>query len=260
MLGLGTTLQVVPSKCSMRVRVAACDGGATGVENPHSPNVVGSEREHSIELVGTVAYARSLRGCPPGSIEMHGQRAAVVILRPVESDGPYIVGGVGTGSHQEGVSGETRSEGPTGAVVMLEKKVEKLTAVGKQAADRPDVISRSGSHRINGGLISGGKLWSGKNAPLGAIPLFDDLIGGSGASADDAAGPGESGEMATTPFKALIWRCSAGVKALHLVPSKWDNDSPTAQISVGEEAEAANSPLLKLGSGVETTWKRVEAV
>src|SRR5579864_4440800 len=33
-LGLGITVQLVPSKCSIRVRVAACVGGGTGVEKP----------------------------------------------------------------------------------------------------------------------------------------------------------------------------------------------------------------------------------
>src|SRR5208282_5407977 len=33
-LGLGMMLQLVPSKCSIKVRVAASAGGGTGVENP----------------------------------------------------------------------------------------------------------------------------------------------------------------------------------------------------------------------------------
>jgi hypothetical protein len=41
--------------------------------------------------------------------------------------------------------------------------------------------------------------------------------------------------------------------AVQVVPSKWIVDCPTAQISFGEDADAANSSLLKFSLGVETT-------
>jgi len=41
-LGLGTTVQLVPSKCSMRVSVAACFGDTTGVEIPTAHTSLGA--------------------------------------------------------------------------------------------------------------------------------------------------------------------------------------------------------------------------
>jgi len=42
-------------------------------------------------------------------------------------------------------------------------------------------------------------------------------------------------------------------KAVHFVPSKWIADWPTAQMSLGEDAETAYNPLLKFSLGVCTT-------
>jgi hypothetical protein len=47
--------------------------------------------------------------------------------------------------------------------------------------------------------------------------------------------------------------------AVHVVPSKWIVDWPTAQISFGEDAEAAKSSLLEFSFGVGTT-RKVEPV
>src|ERR1700678_519788 len=41
-LGLGTIFQLVPSKCSIRVSVAAPAGGGTGVENPTAQTSFGA--------------------------------------------------------------------------------------------------------------------------------------------------------------------------------------------------------------------------
>jgi hypothetical protein len=43
--------------------------------------------------------------------------------------------------------------------------------------------------------------------------------------------------------------------AVHLVPSKWMVDWPTAQISFGEDADAARRLLLVFSFGVGTTLK-----
>ena len=65
------------------------------------------------------------------------------------------------------------------------------------------------------------------------------------------------GEMSTTPARLL--KVSpvfvAGWKAVHLVPSKWMVDSPTAHMSLGEDADAAASPLLKFSLGVGIALK-----
>lgn len=41
-LGLATTFQLVPSQCSIGVNVAACFGGATGVEKPTAHTSLGA--------------------------------------------------------------------------------------------------------------------------------------------------------------------------------------------------------------------------
>jgi len=43
--------------------------------------------------------------------------------------------------------------------------------------------------------------------------------------------------------------------AVHVVPSKWIVDCPTAQMSLGEDADAARSSLMRFPLGVETTRK-----
>src|SRR3984893_7653450 len=63
------------------------------------------------------------------------------------------------------------------------------------------------------------------------------------------------GEIATTPCRKLLLSpliIGAG-NAVHVVPSKWTVDCPTAQISFGEDADAAKSSLLKFSFGVGTT-------
>ena len=63
------------------------------------------------------------------------------------------------------------------------------------------------------------------------------------------------GEIATTPCRKLLLSpliIGAG-NAVHVVPSKWIVDCPTAQMSLGEDADAANSSLLKFSFGVGTT-------
>src|SRR4029077_10817495 len=65
------------------------------------------------------------------------------------------------------------------------------------------------------------------------------------------------GEIATTPCRKLLLSpliIGAG-NAVHVVPSKWMVDCPTAQISFGEDAEAAKSSLLGFSFGVRTTSK-----
>src|SRR3984957_20437983 len=65
------------------------------------------------------------------------------------------------------------------------------------------------------------------------------------------------GEMATTPCRKLLLSpliIGAG-NAVHVVPSKWIVDCPTAQISSGEDADAAKSSLLRFSFGVGTTSK-----
>jgi hypothetical protein len=63
------------------------------------------------------------------------------------------------------------------------------------------------------------------------------------------------GERVTTPCRKLLLSpliIGAG-NALHVVPSKWIVDCPTAQMSLGEDADAAKSSLLKFSFGVGTT-------
>src|SRR5579864_6783297 len=48
--GLGTTVQLVPSKCSINVRVAACFGGATGVEKPTAHTSFGASASTAFNL------------------------------------------------------------------------------------------------------------------------------------------------------------------------------------------------------------------
>jgi hypothetical protein len=64
-------------------------------------------------------------------------------------------------------------------------------------------------------------------------------------------------EIATTPCRKLLLSpliIGAG-NAVHAVPSKWIVDCPTAQISLGEDADAARSSLLEFSFGVVTTCK-----
>jgi hypothetical protein len=48
--GLGTTAQLVPSKCSINVSVAACSGGATGVEKPTAHTSFGASASTAFNL------------------------------------------------------------------------------------------------------------------------------------------------------------------------------------------------------------------
>src|SRR5579863_832137 len=48
--GLGTTAQLVPSKCSINVSVAACLGGATGVEKPTAHASFGASASTAFNL------------------------------------------------------------------------------------------------------------------------------------------------------------------------------------------------------------------
>src|ERR1700733_11303080 len=48
--GLGTTAQLVPSKCSINVKVAACLGGATGVEKPTAHTSFGASARTAFNL------------------------------------------------------------------------------------------------------------------------------------------------------------------------------------------------------------------
>src|ERR1700752_5154682 len=48
--GLGTTAQLVPSKCSINVSVAACLGGATGVEKPTAQTSFGASASTAFNL------------------------------------------------------------------------------------------------------------------------------------------------------------------------------------------------------------------
>ena len=64
-------------------------------------------------------------------------------------------------------------------------------------------------------------------------------------------------ERATPPRRKLLLSpliIGAG-NAVHVVPSKWIVDCPTAQMSFGEDAEAAKSSLLGFSFGVRTTSK-----
>src|ERR1700722_8077742 len=67
------------------------------------------------------------------------------------------------------------------------------------------------------------------------------------------------GEIATTPCRKLLLSplIIGAENAVHVVPSKWIVDCPTAQISLGEDADAAKSSLLEFSFGVGTT-SRVE--
>src|SRR5580658_3752253 len=118
------------------------------------PNIVGAKGKYTVELIGTVADTGSNGLGPLGTVVVHGQSLTVVILRPVEADRPGVVGGVGGRAEQER---------------------EQLPAVAQQAADGPDVIRGSRGHGKNAGLVARGELRTGERAPLGAVPLFDDL-------------------------------------------------------------------------------------
>src|SRR3984957_6206787 len=48
--GLGTTTQLAPSKCSIKVSVAACWGGATGVEKPTAHASFGASASTAFNL------------------------------------------------------------------------------------------------------------------------------------------------------------------------------------------------------------------
>src|SRR5580704_9284075 len=50
-LGLGTTFQLVPSKCSISVSVAACFGGATGVEDPTAHTLSGASESTAFSML-----------------------------------------------------------------------------------------------------------------------------------------------------------------------------------------------------------------
>src|SRR5579863_5178886 len=63
--------------------------------------------------------------------------------------------------------------------------------------------------------------------------------------------------MSTTPCRKAVFSplMKGAGNAVHLVPSKWMVDCPTAQISFGEDADAAKRSLLKFLFGVGTTLK-----
>jgi hypothetical protein len=86
----------------------------------------------------------------------------------------------------------------------------------------------------------GGNLGFGNSLHL--VPSHRSMICPRGLSPDvNPTAQAEVGEISTTPVRnAVLMPLMRGAgNAVHLVPSKWMVDWPTAQISFGEDADAA---------------------
>src|SRR5208282_5536775 len=90
-----------------------------GRRESNGPHVVRSEREYAVELVGTAADAGSLDSLPTRTVEVHRQRAAVVVFRAVEAHCPDVVGGIGGSSEKKRIAGDGSCLRPARAVPVL---------------------------------------------------------------------------------------------------------------------------------------------
>src|ERR1700741_742398 len=252
--GLGTPAHHVPSKCSIKVSVAACLGGATGVENPTAQTSFGASARTAFNLFvpsPTLGVATLFQFVPSQCIaevsilsEPLNPTAQASFVASADAPnrnsffGPAVVA-AHAAPFQCSKSGET-------------SPVPRFTRlpIAQTSFAELEVMAKTFAWSFFPNLGTGNKLH--------LVPFHCSITcPGWAPSVTFPAAQAKVGEIATTPCRKLLLTplIIGAENAVHVVPSKWIVDCPPAQISLGEDAEAAKSSLLGLSFGVATTSK-----
>src|ERR1700730_13732487 len=252
--GLGTTAQLLPSKCSINVSVAACWGGATGVEKPTAHTSFGASASVAFNLFvppPTLGVATLFQVAPSQCLAK--VRMTSESLKPTaqasfaaSADAPNknswfdsTVVAVHVVPFQCSKRDETRS-------------VPRFTRlpIAQTSFAELEVMAKTSARSFFPNLGLGNRLH--------LLPFHCSITcPGCGPSVTFPAAQAKVGEIATTPCRKLLLSplIIGAENAVQVVPSKWIVDCPTAQISLEEDAEAEKSSLLGLSFGVATTSK-----
>src|SRR5580693_2630399 len=252
--GLGTTAQLVPSKCSINVSVAACLGGAIGVEKPTAHTSFDARASTAFNLfvpsptlgVATLFQFVPFQCIAEVSILSEPLNPTAQASFAASADAPNrnslfdsAVVAVHAVPFQCSKSGET-------------SPVPRFTRlpIAQTSFTEPAVMAKTFAWSFLPNLGLGNRLHLVPFHCSITCPRCAPLVTFPAAQA-------KVGEISTTPCRKLLLSpliIGTG-NAVHVVPSKWIADCPTAQMSLGEYADAARSSLSRFSFGVGTTSK-----
>src|SRR3984885_411179 len=250
--GLGTTAQLVPSKCSINVKVAACLGGATGVEKPTAHTSFGASARTAFNLFvpsPTLGVATRFQFVPSQCIaevsmlsEPLNPTAQASFAASADApnknsllDSPVVA--------VHAVPFQCSKRGETDPVPRFTRLPIAQTSFAEL-----EVMAKTSARSFFPNL--------GPGKRLHLLPSHRSITcPGCAPSVTFPAAQAKVGEIATTPCRKLLLSplIIGAENAVNVGPSRGIAACPTAQISLGEDDEAAKSSLLGFWFGVGTT-------